>query len=511
MGRRATCFDAGSDPGRRLIGRLLTEPARPAVIRRHPHAASFALASVCVGAFMGQLDASIVNLAYPALRNDFHASIAAVQWVGLSYLLVLVAMVTAVGRLADMVGHKLLYVYGFVVFTAGSALCAAAPSLVVLDAFRAIQAVGAAMMQANSVAIIANTVPRERLARAIGLQGTAQALGLGIGPAVGGLLVAAGGWQLVFLVNVPAGILGAAVGWFLIPRSRHLGKRVAFDWIGLAWFAPGATALLVALSLGAQGRIPLAVPLALGLATAACGTGFLLAERSSRHPMVDLALFRRRSFTVGITTGLLSYLVLFGALFVLPFFLEHAFGQGPGRAGLDLTVLPLALGVAAPVAGTVADRNGPRLPTVAGLVTAGGALAALAAAHGSLAVVLVELAVLGAGLGAFVPANNASVMGAAPRAQAGLASGILNTTRGLGTALGVAVGGLVFSIVGAGTGSVAHGTVATALVLAALSWTGAGIAALRSSSDRPDLMASAADRYAHRQRRSSDASMRWQI
>src|SRR5580698_8985469 len=169
----------------------LVEPARPDWLRQRPAAPYFALAAVCIGAFMGQLDTSIVTVALPTLQKVFHASVGAVTWVGLSYLVVLVAGVTAVGRLADMVGRKLLYTYGFVVFIIGSGLCAAAPSLVSLDVFRVVQAVGAAMLQANSVAIIYLAMPRDRLGRGIGIQGAAQALGLALGPTVGGLLLAA--------------------------------------------------------------------------------------------------------------------------------------------------------------------------------------------------------------------------------------------------------------------------------------------------------------------------------
>jgi len=181
--------------------RLLVEPRRPQAIRERPDAHWFAVAAVCVGAFMGQLDASIVTVALPTLQRTFDVSVGAVTWVGLSYLLVLVATVTAVGRFADMWGRKLLYVYGFVIFTFASVLCGLAPGLGALCSFRALQAVGAAMLQANSLAIIVLVVPGRALGRAIGLQGAAQALGLALGPSVGGLLLAAGGWRLIFFVN----------------------------------------------------------------------------------------------------------------------------------------------------------------------------------------------------------------------------------------------------------------------------------------------------------------------
>ena len=226
------------------------EPPRPEWLRARPNAHIFVLATVCIGAFMGQLDASIVTVALPTLQRTFHASVASVTWVGLSYLIVLVAGVAALGRLSDMVGRKLLYCYGFIVFIVGSALCGLAPSLVTLDGFRVLQGVGAAMLQANSVAIIVLALPREKLGRGIGIQGAAQALGLALGPTIGGLLISLGGWRLIFFVNVPVGIAGVVMAWYLIPRSRHLQQRVPFDWPGLVLFVPAVAALLSAVSFG---------------------------------------------------------------------------------------------------------------------------------------------------------------------------------------------------------------------------------------------------------------------
>ena len=222
---------------RGLRRQLLSEPRRPAVVRASPRAHWYVVGTVCIGAFMGQLDASIVTLALPRLSRELHASVGAVEWVALTYLLVLVAAVATVGRLADAVGRKLLYVYGFVVFTAGSVLCGLAPTLAVLIAARALQAVGAAMLQANSVALITEAMPPALLGRGIGVQGTAQALGLALGPAIGGALLALGGWRLIFLVNLPAGAIGLALGWFLLPRSRSRRALGQSDRLGAVLLA----------------------------------------------------------------------------------------------------------------------------------------------------------------------------------------------------------------------------------------------------------------------------------
>ncbi len=428
--------------------RLLVEPRRPASIRNRENAFWLAVGAVCVGAFMGQLDASIVTVALPTLQRTFHASVGAVTWVGLSYLLVLVATVTAVGRFADMWGRKLLYVYGFAVFVIGSALCGLAPTLGALIAFRVLQAVGAAMLQANSVAIIVIAVPRASLGKAIGIQGAAQAVGLALGPSIGGLLVAAGGWRLIFMVNVPFGVLGVIAGLLLIPRSLHLTERVPFDWKGLSLFFPAVVAVLSAISFGNSygWTSPLIMGVFLvGLCLAAV---FVIWERRASDPMLDLTLFRRVRFRWGITSGLVSYMVMFGVLFLVPFYFERGLGIGAAQAGLELMMMPLALGLVAPFAGRLADRVGARPLTMGGMSLVAIGLFTLGALRPTTPGFLALLALIGIGLGCFTPPNNASIMGSVPEQQSGLASGILNMTRGMGTALGLALTGFVFDLAG---------------------------------------------------------------
>ncbi len=472
-------------PARGLL-RLVTEPRRPLAIRSSPKAPWLVVATVCIGAFMGQLDASIVTLAFPTLHQDFGASLADVQWVGQAYLLVLIGLLPAVGRYADMVGRKLLYTYGFLFFVISSALCGLAPDLLVLIAFRALQGAGAAMFQANSVAIIASAIPREKLGRAIGIQGAAQALGLALGPAAGGLLIGLGGWRLIFFVNVPIGLIGTVAAWLLIPRSRDLARRRPFDWAGLGIFLPAVSALLLVVSYG--GRYGWASPLIIGL-FAACAVllaAFVFRERKADAPMIDLGLFARFPFSAGIGSGLLSYLVLFGTLTVAPFFLEIAGHEQPGTAGLQLLALPLGLALAAPVAGRLAERFGARPLTVGGMLTAAAALALSTAAGDHPAVFLLALALTGIGIGAFTPPNNAAIMRSAPARQAGAASGMLNMTRGIGTSLGLALAGVAYTLGAGQHGSAPAGASAgyttAALFLAAAAAAAALIAARRGPS-----------------------------
>jgi MFS family permease len=340
------------------------------------------------------------------------------------------------------------------------------------------------MLQANSVAIIALAMPPEKLGRAIGIQGTAQALGLALGPTLGGLLIAAGGWRLIFFVNVPVGVVACVLAWFLIPRSRHLQRGTRFDWAGLTLFVPAVAALLYAITSLADGEGRLTVGIVgLLVGCAVLGAAFLLRERRTSAPMLDLNLFRRAGFSAGISSGLLSYLVMFGALYATAFYLEGAPQHlGSAIAGLELSVMPVAFGVVAPFAGRAADRLGARPLTVAGMLLAAASLAVLGVLHPAGAALLPLLAALGAGLGLFTPPNSAAIMGTAPREEAGVASGVLNMTRGMGTSMGQAFAALVLSLAAAGLvhpSSVVGGFAACALFLAVVSLVAAGLASLR--------------------------------
>ncbi len=462
------------------MGPFLSEPRRPAAIRESPHAPWFVVGTVCIGAFMGQLDASIVTLALPHLGHDLHVGIGAVEWVALAYMLTLIATVATIGHFADAFGRKLLYSYGFGVFTLASALCGLAPSLSVLIAARVVQALGAAMLQANSVALITEAMPPESLSRGIGIQGAAQALGLALGPAAGGLLLALGGWRLIFLVNLPAGALGLALGWLFLPRSRSRREIGHGDPIGALLLALGAGGPLAYLSLAERAGYGSGVLLALLTCGVAAAVGFVWHERRSSSPLIELSMLRRPALSIGLGSGLISYLMLFGALFVVPYFLndQHI---GPAQAGLELAVLPVAIGVTAPIAGRLTNRLGARTLTAGGIAAAGAGLALVGFVHGT-AGLLAGLALAGIGLGAFTPSNNASIMSAAPGGHTGLVGGLLNMTRGAGTALGVAVAGALFTAAVAGSTGAGGGLTLAMLVLGALGLAvGVGLAAERWS------------------------------
>jgi len=419
---------------------LVVERPRPPGVRAGRAAPWLAVGTVCLGAFMGQLDASIVTLAFPALHRQFAASLAAVQWVSLAYLVTLVALLIPVGRLADAAGRKLVYLYGFVVFTAASAACGLAPTLVALVGFRVAQAVGAAMLQANSVALVTTSVPPAQARRraALGVQAGAQALGLALGPTLGGVLVATVGWRWVFGINVPVGVVAVVAGRYLLPRTRERTPLGALDWPGLALLAGAATAGLLAVSAASGLALPVSAVLALALVTLAAAGGFVWRQRRAADPLLDLTPLGRGGVGAGLLGALGGYLVLFGPLVLVPVVLADA-GVASQHAGLVLTALPAGFALAATAAGRLHFLGDDHRRCRTGALLAAAALAVLATAPLHLPVLAVALAVVGLGLGVFTPANNAMIMAAVPARASATGGGLVNLARGLGTALGVAL------------------------------------------------------------------------
>jgi len=427
---------------------ILREPARPAVIREHPLAPWFAVAAVCLGAFMGQLDASVVTVAFPALQRQFGAGLASVQWVSLAYLLVLTALLVPAGRWSDRAGRKLMYLYGFVVFAGSSAACGLAPSLGALIVLRVVQAAGAALLQANSVALVVTSVPPRTRRAALGVQAAAQAVGLASGPVIGGLLVAAAGWRWVFFLNVPVGVLAVVAGVCLLPRTRGLagqphagqgreGKR-GTDPGGTVLLAAATTAGMLAISALSGLGAPAWSAAVFAAVAVLTGTALLRHERRVAAPLLDLRAMAAAGTGAALLGALCAYLVLFGPLVLFPQVVSSRGGSAES-AGLLLTALPAGFGLAAAVADRVLPARWPnrRRCLLGGAVVAGcAATLAVPAPH---AVSVVLLGLLGIGLGIYTPANNAEIMAAVPARDAAAAGGMVNMTRGIGTALGVAV------------------------------------------------------------------------
>jgi EmrB/QacA subfamily drug resistance transporter len=306
--------------------------------------------TVCIGAFMGQLDSSITQLLLPKLESEFDARLSTVSWVAVAYLLAMAGFLPIFGRLADILGRKLLYTGGFLLFVLSSALCGFAPNLAVLIGFRVLQGIGAALLSSNSVAIVVSTAGPQLRGRALGVQAAAQAVGLSAGPALGGLVLDLLDWRWVFWINVPVGLAGAVIGWFVLPTTKDLPENAGFDWKGALLIAPALTALMALLNEAHRWGLISVLFVAFALAAIALMMLFVRIEQRAAAPLMDLKLLRRPAFALGNIAGVLSYAALFGLFFLMPFIFVRAYGDSILAAGLRLSIVPVMLALAAPTA-----------------------------------------------------------------------------------------------------------------------------------------------------------------
>lgn len=405
------------------------------------------LSAVALGTLMGPVDGSVVNIALPVITRSFGTTLPVAEWVAMAYLLVTASLLLTWGRLGDMYGHRRTYLAGFVVFTLGSVLCGAAPGIGWLIAFRAVQAVGAGMMMAASPAIITEVFPSSERGRALGFNAVAVAVGLSLGPVLGGLLVEHFGWRSIFYINLPIGIAGTWWAARVLPPPPSRIQRAAFDIPGAVTLFVALFSMLLALSQGEAWGWGSPATVGLLAAGAAGLAGFVALERRVAAPMVDLGLFRDRVFVLANVSSLANYLAQSCVTFLLPFFLQYALGIAPDRAGLVMLGFPFAVLFVAPAAGYLSDRFGSRWLAVVGMavVTAGVYSMSRLGPHSSGAEVFWRLAVIGLGSGLFQTPNNSTIMGSVPRSRLGIAGGMLASMRYIGMVLGIAVSGAVFA------------------------------------------------------------------
>ena len=419
----------------------------------HPYFSSrptwkwFILINVLIGATMSALDVSIVNVAMPTLKGEFNTSMAVIEWVAMAYMLTLTIFLPFFGRLADMFGRSKLYNTGFIIFTIGSLFCGMATSASYIIAARVLQAVGAGLLQANSVALITQAFPASERGKAIGIQGAVQAIAMAVGPFVGGLLIASVGWRAVFYINLPIGILGTVAALFILPKNQTSGKKEKIDYLGTAFFASGLAALVLAFNNVEKLGWGSAMVVGCFVGAFVLLSLFVITELKVQHPLIDLSLFKNGTFLIGNLTGMLSYYVLFTVLFLMPFYFENVLNYSPALAGSLLTPIPLAMAVVAPFSGHISDKYGARIMTAGGMLVASLSCLALLflGAQSHLPLLVGELVLLGVGMGMFTPPNNSAIMGAAPKEKLGLAGGILNMMRSLGLIFGVDISGLIFA------------------------------------------------------------------
>lgn len=406
----------------------------------------YVMAAVAMGVFLATIDGSIVNVALPTLVRAFHTEFAAVQWVVLAYLLTVTTLMLSMGRLGDMVGKKPVYATGLVVFTVGSVLCGLAPTIYWLIGFRVLQAIGAAMIMALGVAIVTEAFPPSERGKALGIIGSMVSIGIVTGPVLGGILIDMLSWHWIFFVNLPVGIVGSLMVARFVPALKPAGSQ-RFDYLGAFTLFVSLMALLLALTLGQRigfAEIPILTLFATWLLFLAI---FLVIEWKSSQPMIDLSLFQNRLFSVNLVTGFITFVSIAGTIILMPFYLENVLGYDPRSVGLLLAIVPVAMGVTAPIAGSLSDRLGTRPITVIGLLMlligyyVVGTLSAQTTPLGY----IVRFLPIGVGMGIFQSPNNSAIMGAAPRARLGVASGLLSITRTLGQITGIAILGALWA------------------------------------------------------------------
>jgi EmrB/QacA subfamily drug resistance transporter len=409
------------------------------------HRKWYVMAAVGMGVLLSTIDGSIVNVALPTLSRVFEAEFATVQWVVLSYLLTVTTLTMSIGRLGDILGKKSIYALGFILFTFGSTLCGLAPSIYGLIAFRIFQAIGAAMLVALGMAIVTEAFPSSERGRALGISGSLVSIGIVIGPVLGGLIVDALSWRWIFYVNLPVGILGILMVRKFVPDVKPAGGQ-EFDYQGAVSLFVSILALLLALTFSQE--IGFRHPLILFLF--ACCLLFLvlfvLIEWKSDHPMVNLELFRNNLFSIGLFSGFFTFVSIAGTTLLMPFYIENVLGYEPHIVGLLMATVPIALGLTAPLSGSLSDKLGTRPVTIVGLFAlcvGYYATRTLTTQSTPLDYVLRFLPV-GIGMGVFQSPNNSAIMGSVSSQRLGIASGMLAITRSLGQTVGIAVLGAVW-------------------------------------------------------------------
>jgi EmrB/QacA subfamily drug resistance transporter len=424
------------------------------------------------------LDVTVVNVALPAIRADLDASFGEMQWVVDAYALTLAATLLSAGALADRIGRRAIFAAGLGVFTACSALCALAGSPVLLDLARAAQGVGAAAMFAASLALLADEFRDEERGFALGVWGGVTGAALAVGPLVGGVLTDELDWRWIFLVNLPLGalLIGLTLRW--LPESRGEQAR-PLDLAGMATFGSACFLATYGLIRGNEegwGSLPIAGSL---VAAAALLVAFIGVELRSKAPMLPLSLFRIPAFTGTAAVAFAQSVALYPLLLFLAIYLQNGLGLSPTEAGLRILPLTLILVVVAPISGRLTSRWPLRVPLTAGLVLIGVALLLMRAvdADSEWTVLLPGLLVGGLAIGVISPALAAAMVSVLPVERSGLASGINNTFRQLGIAMGIAALGAIFEHGASGTAGHRAGIVAgldsVLAVAAAIAFVGA--------------------------------------
>jgi EmrB/QacA subfamily drug resistance transporter len=401
---------------------------------------------VSLATLMAYLDNNVINVAIPTIQRSLHLSVSGLEWIVSSYLLTLAGLMLVGGRLGDLYGRRRVFLTGLAIFTLSSLVSGLAGSGGVLIGARAVQGVGAALLMPTTLGIIAHAFPdvRERTT-AIGIWAAVGALGLGIGPLVGGIISQHIHWGWIFLINVPIGVLTFVIALPLIEESRAESHARRLDLPGLVTSAVALFALVYALIEG-QDKGWTSAPIAAAFAVAAVAfAAFLAIERRAAQPMVPLGVFRSREFSGGLTTMMIWSFGILGIYFFTSLYLQQILGFSPTKAGLSFVPMALFIALAAATAPRVAARFGAHRTVSFGvlLMVVGLLLFARLGIGATYASLMPGFALFGIGAGLMnVPLTNAIIDGM-PRAQAGIAGALLNNSREVAGLLGITVIGAI--------------------------------------------------------------------
>lgn len=395
---------------------------------------------------MAALGSSVANVALPTISQKLHTPILSTQWVVISYLLAVTTFVVSVGRLADSLGHRRLLLVGVGLFTVASMFGAVSPNLPLLIAARALQGVGAAVMMSVTLAMVSTTVSKEFVGTAMGTLGAMSAVGTALGPSVGGALTAALGWRSIFFLPIPFGVVGVAMARAYLPTDASTAAEAkSFDVAGTLLLALGLASYSLSMTVG-KGRFG-AISIVLLVAAAAVLTLFVLLQKRSKFPLVDLKLFGDRVLSGGLVNSLLVSTVLMSTLVVGPFYLAGGLQLGPSQAGLVLTVGPALVALCGIPAGRLTDRFSPAAVSAWGLAAIGSGclLFYLFPAEWGVAGYLLPMLPIASGYAAFQTSNNTLVMSRVESGRRGVVSGVLNLSRNLGLVTGASVMTAIFA------------------------------------------------------------------
>jgi EmrB/QacA subfamily drug resistance transporter len=405
----------------------------------HEHYKWWALSCTSLGMLLAATNSGTLIIALPDLERSLHASLLALVWVILAYLIAATVLVLMAGRLSDLFGRKRAYVGGFVAFALASLGAGFSGDATVLILWRILQGIGSAFLFANAAALVTDAFPREQLGLAMGANTMVAAIGLVLGPVLGGALVAIS-WHWVFWFNVPFALAGAAWGALILRELAKPDSVRGYDVLGTSTFVVGLTGLVLGVSRGGLSGWNDSIVI-VGLAAAAVLLPtWVLIERRSTAPMLDLGLFRNRLFAAASAAAFINGLARFALMFLFVFYYQGAQGNSPITAGIKLIPLALGMLIASPIAGIYADRHGSRALAAIGMLVSAVGLAAMTTlqVHTAYWQSALWLLFVGVGSGMFNSPNTAAMMGVVPAHRRGIAAGARTLLQNTGAVLSIA-------------------------------------------------------------------------